>query len=105
MGNVGAGGVELEQRLEETESARAAEANERDRLAKQLEDAIRSNEALQHRLDGRLGVNSKTLEDDNNVQTTKSFKHTDFSSLLDSWLSTLEDSQIVGAPEKEPAAP
>lgn len=102
----------LQQQMEEE---RMAGKGEKDALAQQLDEALRKNEVLQQTIDQELDKRHKQSEDFLDVpaenvplleKAPTAASSGSFSSMLDNWLSALEDAtQGPPVPTGPPAAP
>jgi len=82
-----------QQQLREYEQAHAAEVEHRTHLAQQLEEALQHNKELQRRIDQELVPRNppKDIVPEPKAVDASLSKETDFSKILDSWLSALDD--------------
>jgi len=88
-----------QQQIHEIEQAHAAEVEYRTQIAQQLEEALQHNEELQRRIDQEL-VPKKPQKDvapETKAVDASPSKETDFSKILDSWLSALDDAHAEPA--------
>jgi hypothetical protein len=95
--------AEREKKLEVETVARQAEVAERAALKEQLEDVRRQNEVLQKRIDEELAPKEsgpKVIADEADMGSEAPGDVSDFSRMMDSWLTTLEDANAPpGSPQ------